>query len=877
MEKLSDLGLGLFDVNRFIKESKASMINKHVFLIDPQINDETILLQELRQAKIRIVFSIVAMILFFSIASSVSKYQNTLESNEMYKIFVGLIGLVWGSTQVALFKFYKNIKPSVARILTGQTLDAILTSVALSTGEVASIFFVTFLWIILGNGMRFGQRLLITCQIISLTIFGVSIILTPYWHEHIELAVSYIAILIIIPTYFGNLVKSLSKIRDELITKEKSQVDLLRQMDNLKTTFFANISHEFRTPIALTIGSLDMIERDSNEIATQIPIIKRNQNRLLQMINQILDLEKMEQGGSDLKFFPIADCDQFLQRRAEQFQSMAVKKSLKFTVDIRTHLKSSEIYLDPESFDKVIFNLLSNAFKFTASGEVSLSAVVNDNKLVIAVKDSGMGIRSDQLAFIFDRFRQASGSESKDYAGTGIGLSLVQEIIKLHSGDIQVQSDYGQGTTFTVMMPLGKSHLSENQISPNIFSEGESSNQQIDIVNEGLSDTAGIDEHQKWNAKSLLSFSASKKTILYVDDNYDLRNYLINLLGENYNLLLAWDGVAALEILEKHTPDLILSDLMMPRLDGAGLIKKIRVNPDLSEIPFVILTAKAIERTKFDLLEAGADDFLFKPFSREELLVRVRNLLVLREKTTMAQRELLEAKKIQRSLLPAQNIELDQVAISVLYKPCDTLSGDFYDVLVFNEFILCYVADVTSHGTSAAQITYLIKSTIKSLFEENPLASVSHILQEFAKRYTDYKLDYGVGIQIFKFNTKTNSLTFSNSNSPTSLLFNSNGFKSLNMGVSPLIDAKFYKEADGFFKEEQISFKKDDCVFLFTDGCFELSPNNGQIYDDRKFNRDLQKLVKSTDWRDQLFKKLVDHQGSESFPDDITVMRLTAK
>ena len=171
----------------------------------------------------------------------------------------------------------------------------------------------------------------------------------------------------------------------------------------------------------------------------------------------------------------------------------------------------------------------------------------------------------------------------------------------------------------------------------------------------------------------------------FVDGNYDLRNYLINLLSESYNLLLAWDGIAALEILEKHTPDLILSDLMMPKLDGEGLVKKIRMNPDLREIPFVILTAKAMESTKFDLLDAGADDFLFKPFSRDELLVRVRNLLSLREKTTLARRELLEAKKIQRSLLPPENIEFDQLAVDVLYKPCETLSGDFYDVLESEE------------------------------------------------------------------------------------------------------------------------------------------------------------------------------------------------
>ncbi len=853
------------------------MFKKQAYLRDPSLSDSVVLMQELRQAKVRLTLGFVVVIAFFFVAFSFSKYKNVVDSGEFYKMVAGTVVLFWGMYQILLFKFNKNVKPSTGRILTGQIIDSIMTAYVMTVGNVGTMFFAVYLWIILGNGMRFGQRLLISCQIFSLTAFSISVVLTPFWHQHIELAISFIVTLVLVPSYFGVLVNSLAKIRDELVKKEKAQVDLLKQMDNMKTTFFANISHEFRTPIALTLGSLDMIERDAQDTAKQIPIVRRNQNRLLQLINQILDLEKMEQGGLDLKFSPLANLDQFLIRRAEQFQAMAVKKSLKLNVNVQTNLKAGDIYVDPDNLDKVIFNLLSNAFKFTAKGEVTLSANVENDKLIIDVSDSGMGIKEDQLHLIFDRFRQATGSVSKDYAGTGIGLSLVQEIVKLHGGEIKVNSEYGKGTTFSVSLRLGKSHLTENQINPNIFSEDDSVKQQAETVNEGLSDTAGIEEHKKWNEKYLLGFDPKKKIILYVDDNYDLRNYLINLLSDSYNLLLAWDGVAALEILEIHTPDLILSDLMMPKLDGAGLIKNIRLNPDLQEIPFVILTAKAMESTKFDLLDAGADDFLFKPFSRDELLVRVRNLLSLREKTTLARRELLEAKKIQRSLLAPENIEFDQMAVGVLYKSCDTLSGDFYDVLKNEDHILCYVADVTSHGTSAAQITYLIKSTLKSLFEENPAATVSHILKQFAKRYTDYKLDYGIGIQIFKFDTKNQNLTYTNSNSPIALLKHKEGYTALDMDANPLIDAKFFKEETDMFIEHKINFKLGDSVVFFTDGCVELTPKNGQVYDDRQFNRDLQKVLDSKEWRSQILQKLVDHQGSDSFPDDITIMRLTAK
>ncbi len=846
-------------------------------LIDPKMDDKIILMQELRQAKVRCIFTAGVFFLFVALTFMVSKYQDNFITGEVYKVFAAFFGLTWGAIQLLLFKFYKNIRPSVARILVGQFVDAAATSLCLSAGNVGTLFFVTYLWIILGNGMRFGPALLITCQILSLITFGINLVFTPYWHEHIELAFSYIFILILIPLYFGTLVRRLSQIRDELVSKEKFQVDLLKQMDNLKTTFFANISHEFRTPIALTLGSLDMLERNPQDAPRQIPIVRRNQNRLLQLINQILDLEKMEHGGLELKFSPLLNLDQFLKKRAEQFQAMAVKKSLTLTVEISTQLKAGDIYVDPDNLDKVIFNLLSNAFKFTKQGGIIFAAQVKDNKVAISVRDSGMGIREDQLPFIFDRFRQATGSESKDYAGTGIGLSLVQEIIKLHGGEIQVQSQYGEGTTFTIIFPLGKAHLNENQISPNIYDEDQALEPQLDLAKEGVSDTAGIDEHKLWNETSLNQTDRQKKTILYVDDNYDLRNYMIDLVSASYNLILAWDGIAALEILEKNIPDLILSDLMMPKLDGAGLLRTLRKNTDLNDIPFVILTAKATQDAKFDLLEAGADDFLFKPFSREELLVRIRNLLILREKTLQNRRELLEAKKIQRSLLPPDAMEFDHASVSVVYKPCETLSGDFYDVLTNKQMMLSYVADVTSHGTSAAQITYLIKSTIKAIFEQNPKASVSETLKEFAKRYVDFNLDYGVAIQIFKFDFNQRVLSFSNSNSPTAFLKNSTGFNPLVMGPSPLIDAKFFNQQKCNFEEKSFPFNSGDAVFFFTDGCFELRENNGRGYDDRQFSRDLQKVASDDNWRDLILQKMKDHQGEDHFSDDITILRLTAK
>ena len=193
--------------------------------MDPKLDDQTIILQELRQAKVRVIFSSAVVITFLVVAFSFSKYQDLINSGEFTKILVGIVGVIWGTYQILLFKFFKKTKPSTKRILTGQVIDSALTAFVLSIGNVGTIFFVVFLWIILGNGMRFGQRLLISCQIFSLTAFGISVIATPYWHLQIELAISFIVILVLVPTYFGVLVNSLAKIRDELVRKEKAQVE----------------------------------------------------------------------------------------------------------------------------------------------------------------------------------------------------------------------------------------------------------------------------------------------------------------------------------------------------------------------------------------------------------------------------------------------------------------------------------------------------------------------------------------------------------------------------------------------------------------------------------------------------------------------------
>lgn len=428
------------------------------------------------------------------------------------------------------------------------------------------------------------------------------------------------------------------------------RVAVLEEMDRLKTEFFANVSHEFRTPITLTLGPLEgMLEgrygQVDDAIRDQARVMLRNQERLLTLVNQILDLSKLEAGGMQLKAAPLPDMKQFIKDRIDQFRSMARERGIELKVSLDPQVPGSDIYIDQEKFDKLLYNLLSNALKFTKQGYVEVTTHITGDCFLLDVNDTGIGIKADQIPFIFDRFRQADGSASREYAGTGIGLAWVKEIAKLHGGDVSVHSQYGKGSSFSVNIPLGKSHLdpasvvdsSDEDITPGV------SPHKAFIVSEGATDQEGV-EHLNKQTES--SFDENKSTILYAEDNHDMRNYVRSLITEKYNVFLAMDGRDALEKTKEYKPDLILADHMMPHMSGRDLLREVRKDSDLRSIPVVFLTARAGVEARVESLDAGADDYLTKPFDEGELLVRIRNLLQARaqEKELAELNRRLEAK-----------------------------------------------------------------------------------------------------------------------------------------------------------------------------------------------------------------------------------------
>ncbi|MCF0052436.1 ATP-binding protein [Dyadobacter sp. LJ53] len=400
-----------------------------------------------------------------------------------------------------------------------------------------------------------------------------------------------------------------NELRFERLTAEK-----LQEIDALKSHFFANLSHEFRTPLALIKGTIDKLQsKTTGEPIADYALIDRQAGQLLEMINQLLDLSKLEAGKLALSPQPI-DLNSFLQDLAGSF--IALFESRQITYRFTVPMQPIWVKADPDKLTRILSNLLSNAAKFTpAGGQVQFSAFLEDVQiktlgLRIIIQDTGIGIPSDQLPFIFDRFFQADSSITRSYEGTGIGLALVKELVELHGGTISVDSAEQQGTTFILDLPLSLAEQGSAQKALHT-----------------LTDFSALPTPE---AKPELA--GQKAQLLIVEDNTDLRNYLVDCFAPVYRTLATDNGHDGYNLAVTHFPDLIISDIMMPGINGVELCRRLKTDERTSHIPIVLLTAKTSTTSKLAGLETGADEYLTKPFDRQELVMRVKNLLDSRKK-----------------------------------------------------------------------------------------------------------------------------------------------------------------------------------------------------------------------------------------------------
>ncbi len=417
----------------------------------------------------------------------------------------------------------------------------------------------------------------------------------------------------------------------DLYQKSRCQAEQLLELDQQKNAFFQNISHEFRTPLTLTIGPLESaVERNEGLDAEQSVIALRNSRRLLRLVNQLLDLQRLDAGKMQPTFRP-CDLALFTTEVVEAFHTYCERKQITLTTEISA---CAPVYLDMEKFDKVLYNLLSNAMKFTPSGK-SITVRLNEanGKAQLQVSDEGIGIREDQIPHLFERFRQADGSANRHYEGTGLGLSLVQELSELHGGKVSVQSVYGQGTTFTIDLPLGSSHLPASQVVEQVLQSEKGRAvvelSDIEMASAHADRTVSLPPEAEGAQRERASFEGAQ--ILVVDDNPDLRSYVSSVLQrQGYQVRTAEQGAEGLEVAAECKPDLIITDLMMPGVSGLEMIARIRTDEALQGTPIILLTAKVDDETRLEGAEQGADAYLSKPFNDRELLAEVRNLLALK-------------------------------------------------------------------------------------------------------------------------------------------------------------------------------------------------------------------------------------------------------
>jgi signal transduction histidine kinase/response regulator RpfG family c-di-GMP phosphodiesterase len=417
--------------------------------------------------------------------------------------------------------------------------------------------------------------------------------------------------------------------QSRLYQTTRQQAERLLEADRLKTEFFQNISHEFRTPLTLTIGPLESACSRKEDLPYQQALIAlRNSRRLLRLVNQLLDLQRLDAGRMQPSFRP-CDLVGFCYSTAESFRAYCEKKGLHLITQLQ---ECPLLYLDLERFDKVIYNLLSNAVKFTPEGgKITLKVESAGAHCLLQVKDTGIGIRTEQIPYLFERFRQAEGSASRSYEGSGLGLALVKELVELHGGKISVESVYGEGTTFTVWLHFGSTHLPPHQVLE-IPAEFHSSKAAVELADVEADLSENDAENHNFEALEPVSSEKVVGTVLVVDDNPDLRFYVSAILRDSgFAVLVARNGEEGFAVAKKRRPNLIVTDLMMPLISGLDLIRMIREDEELQGTPVILLTAKADEDTRIEGVERGADAYLSKPFNDRELLAEVRNLLALKQ------------------------------------------------------------------------------------------------------------------------------------------------------------------------------------------------------------------------------------------------------
>ena len=445
----------------------------------------------------------------------------------------------------------------------------------------------------------------------------------------------------------------------------RQRVKVEQQVTDIKLRFFTNISHELRTPLTLIVAPIDNIlqnERISQSVRSQLEIVQSNGQRMLRMVNQLLEFRKVQNQKMKLKLQQTM-LSSLVEETSANFKKEAYEKHIQFEIENRA--EDSTVWVDRQRMDTILWNLLSNAFKFTPAGKAI--RVIIDSKpgfVTLAVQDEGIGIAPEKRSVLFERFSSNNELNNTGITGTGIGMNLTKELVDLHHGYIDVESEVGKGTTITILLHTGKEHFGddvefladeETVAPPTVAPTFEDKMEQL----EG-------------------DAQDSARTILVVDDSVDMRNFLTNILSHDYHVLTASDGAEAEEIIRTKAVDLVVTDLMMPNVDGLELTQFIKRNKDYDFIPVILLTAKTAIESRLQAMEDGADDYVTKPFEPEYLRARIHNILVQRNQLEQSYRERLMRLEPQKADEPIPSDSFLAKLLDVMERQMDnnTLTVD---------------------------------------------------------------------------------------------------------------------------------------------------------------------------------------------------------
>ncbi|HET6584947.1 MAG TPA: ATP-binding protein, partial [Nannocystaceae bacterium] len=399
----------------------------------------------------------------------------------------------------------------------------------------------------------------------------------------------------------------------------KARAEALAELDRQKTAFFSNVSHEFRTPLTLMLAPTEeaLASQDRALRGEDLETVHRNELRLLKLVNTLLDFSRVEAGRTEGQFEPL-DLAAETTDLASAFRSAIERAGLR--LDVRCPSLPAPVWVDRGMWEKIVLNLLSNALKFTFAGGIDVALTWRDDEVELAVSDTGVGIPADELPRIFDRFHRVASTRARTHEGSGIGLALVRELVKMHGGTISASSTPGEETSFRVTIPTGRGHLPPERI--------------VDATARppARQTPAYVEEALRWlpaeQPGAPAGAAMSEVRIAVVDDNADMRDYLARLLGERWAVETFGDGLSALEAIRRAPPDLVLTDVMMPGIDGFELLLRLRADERTRGVPIIMLSARAGEEARLEGLHAGADDYLVKPFSAREIMARVQAQIV---------------------------------------------------------------------------------------------------------------------------------------------------------------------------------------------------------------------------------------------------------